>query len=387
MPDVASGIEIDGESAGSDSDAAFDAALSAAVEKGNTPTEPESGEPIDPSTQTAEAIKAELRASVTEPSGFDFGDKRPEINPEHLALGERLNAQESERAQQERDELAALRFLRVWDHEDSTDEIRLAAAVRLSEESPTKYQDLVQSLDERWSDDAALYDPEGLLEDDDPTGWALDQQVTRAQAEVRAAVARDVVASLQKTKIEGQSNALIQAYEARGLKGQQLIGQLHEDLALMREHGFDLDSMSPEQMETAVQEMHAGRVVAGRLDRIAAFKQSLVAEETGTVSEGLETMTPWGPMKSAPQPIVRTWENDLASFDREVQTELARGRGKPAGISAEEFKRQIVAPDVTDTRTGYTVNGRPADIDTASGAKERARLEREIARARDRAAY
>jgi hypothetical protein len=138
--------------------------------------------------------------------------------------------------------------------------------------------------------------------------------------------------------------------------------------------GGDLFSLEPQALHERIKMLDALTEEEDHSERLAMFHEDLLATETASVLEGLETdtqaltkaiqaLTPWAPSELDP--------------DR-FRARMARQELTRVG----DFRRAMAEPEPTSVEHGLTDDqGRPISIDKATGALERQRAE-EARRAR-----
>lgn len=109
-------------------------------------------------------------------------------------------------------------------------------------------------------------------------------------------------------------------------------------------------------------------------ERDQQIQQSVLGAETTNVFEGISTPeTELLTLLKANQPAPRP-QITKAEVDQRVQGQRL--------VRVGEMRQAVLAPDPADWRNGLTSNGKPTDVDTVTGARERLAREQAEERAR-----
>lgn len=383
MPDVHSGIEVEGDHLSVNPNTEFDALLAQAVEKGKaeTPAEVEY-RPRDPSMDSAAMVYRDVLASsestrvadglsVTEPR------KAPEkpyvVDPAALAQGQAILAREAA----DKVELAGWRFGSRLESAESDADI-VDALVALHGDAPDQFDEALVAMAKEVSgvDPAEESDPD-LLDDFSSTLAELDKEVELAEAGRKLAQAARAADGLSKIVArdvaEGHKAGVNRFREELGLTAAQARARINDAQAFAAAGGIELgDFRDPEIFYGHLRAADA----AAQETRAARTEHKLhqeILDQPLSVSDGLEVFTALG------------WRglNDQDLGRPKLNEERLASRAIAKRTSTKELQSELLARSPASIADGLTgADGKPVSLDDASGSTERYEQEMKDARAR-----
>jgi len=333
--------------------------------------------------QPDEQSPADVRREVAAPgpsrsvrAGLTFEDpltpakRQSPTLPQHLSEGRKLvEAEEAQRAADEQ-ELAVRRFTEAMENAE-TEADYAAAALRLKQSAPEVYDQMrtqmdVEALDEL--DDDRVDD----VEDSDLPGNRLGSAVERLEAALKVAETRDQIVKLQALRVQQHVGVMKDVYGTSDPDA--ITAQAELDFSVLRANGVEPTQLSAEDLRGHLVYLHAAGEVHEEELRSIRFKESLLAADSGSVSDGLETVVDGRLVSLQPRPdLSPSAEKIQAKIDAKVAARQKTSR--PSADRVREFKASLAEPKSTSWKSGLTQNGRPVDVDLATGERERLRRE------------
>ena len=359
MPSIQEGLTTPGETsidAGVNSEAGFNAALAAKVgQPRETPAAPAERRhtPVTPDSDTAAQIKRQLlsdedstnvKAGLSVPNeekdrhGHTAADRK-RIHEEFIALGldkpdpdmeaaSRIERSEKIELQELREDAAIERFDTTAIAGDEA-EISYAFARLKSEMSPDRFEEALMDyfgVDADTAEDDPVWELMGEIDTE------ADQILATADYETKVAFQQAVEAQVTTLTVRDTKAMLNEWVRSEGIsaaEGRARIAQVEQFTG----HSL-LDIAQTAGVAKAENVLRAGDSTmreAAYAQRVQAFKEQFVGQESTSVSEGLTINAGMGHVPVAPRPVIGHQMNEARVVARAVRG----GRQTPEQIKAE----------------------------------------------------